>query len=759
MENQRRIAERALYAAARNTHSAATQLRKDYEAAAKKDPQASRTTSRCTPRRSTSTASSSRRIPSRTTSTSSRSSRARRCTAASAIPRRSTQYKWVRDHRDLGTQYYIDAARSVVQSYEAEARQAGRRGQAPAAQGPDGRRAQGDCRSRGSRSRSRRSTSSSRPSTTTTRTSSTIRPAAPQQGINAALICLAYLHVDDAIARFNKVMDKFCATPPARRAVAPAAKAKDGILAIYEAQDRTSTRSRRRTSSSSARSAATTSAIDARDLAEPLAELHRAQPSCTRTRSTSPAAEAFYRFYKTAPQRRSGSADRALQRRGQLQARRSSEDGDRAVQGVHGEPEQEVPREPVLPRRAAPDGRELAGRVPVRRRGQDVPRALRHDEEGEEARHQAARAAARREGADARRRSASTRCTTPRSPPSSTATSRRRSTSTASTQGSSPTAASRTARCGRSRTSIASRGDVNEHDRDVRSLARASTARTPATSDDYVEVVLRHRAAAARRRAARRRRRRPRRRRSTRGRRAARRRTPPARRWPREFALGDAEDFYNEEVDAVRDQDAGGGSTVKAVQAQIAAQKASIEKIKKQVEDKYIALDAVRRARGVDGGEGPLRRHPVRPRAEDRRHPDPEARSQNNDAAVARGSRTPRDPALKKDLDEAKADWADVLDKAKQGGVSNKWSQHALENLGARVPGRVPRAAPGAGAGDGRAMIAMTSMCRSRRTRRASIEACCERSSLCALVACGGGSEEGRRPRRPAAAAAATRSR
>jgi len=39
MENQRRIAERALYAATRNTHSAATQMRKDYEAAPKKDPQ------------------------------------------------------------------------------------------------------------------------------------------------------------------------------------------------------------------------------------------------------------------------------------------------------------------------------------------------------------------------------------------------------------------------------------------------------------------------------------------------------------------------------------------------------------------------------------------------------------------------------------------------------------------------------------------------------------------------------------------------
>ncbi|HEY0190006.1 MAG TPA: hypothetical protein VGC42_02715, partial [Kofleriaceae bacterium] len=53
--------------------------------------------------------------------------------------------------------------------------------------------------------------------------------AAPQQGINAALISLAYLHVDDAIGRFQKVMNKFCGS-------AEAAKSKDGILAIYEAQ-------------------------------------------------------------------------------------------------------------------------------------------------------------------------------------------------------------------------------------------------------------------------------------------------------------------------------------------------------------------------------------------------------------------------------------------------------------------------------------------------------------------------------------------
>ena len=45
-----------------------------------------------------------------------------------------------------------------------------------------------------------------------------------------------------------------------------------------------------------------------------------------------------------------------------------------------------------------------------------------------------------------------------------------------------------------------------------------------------------------------------------------------------------------------------------------------------------------------------------------------------------------RDEALKKDLDEAKADWAEVVDLAKKGGVSNKWSQHANENLAREFP-------------------------------------------------------------------------
>ena len=58
---------------------------------------------------------------------------------------------------------------------------------------------------------------------------------------------------------------------------------------------------------------------------------------------------------------------------------------------------------------------------------------------------------------------------------------------------------------------------------------------------------------------------------------------------------------------------------------------------------------------------------------------------QNNDAAVA-AFETQRDQQLKKDLDEAKLNWSEVADLAKKAGISNKWSQHALENLAREFP-------------------------------------------------------------------------
>src|SRR5262249_48940163 len=127
--------------------------------------------------------------------------------------------------------------------------------------------------------------------------------AAPQQGINAALISLAYLHTDDAIARFQKVIDNFCHTPPADprdpKAVAPASRAKDGILAIYQAQnnfDAIQATNNKFIQQQCGDKAAIDLAISQnRSLNfQRAAELYKQKQYI-------PAAEAFYRFYKTAP--------------------------------------------------------------------------------------------------------------------------------------------------------------------------------------------------------------------------------------------------------------------------------------------------------------------------------------------------------------------------------------------------------------------------------------------------------------------------
>ena len=120
------------------------------------------------------------------------------------------------------------------------------------------------------------------------------------------------------------------------------------------------------------------------------------------------------------------------------------------------------------------------------------------------------------------------------------------------------------------------------------------------------------------------------------------------------------------------------------MQKQIAAQKASIDKVKKDVEDKYIGLDqygVLEASMAAKVRYGDIQYDHAQKVAD---IPLPKI-IQNNDAAVA-AFENARDQALKKELDEAKADWADVVDKAKAGGVSNKWSQHAAENLSREFP-------------------------------------------------------------------------
>jgi tetratricopeptide (TPR) repeat protein len=290
MDNQRRIAERALYAATRNTHSAATQLRKDYETSGKKDPAAKQ--------EYLAMYSKAVELYRQFIATYAESDyiyefsflEGEALYWSERYPEAVVQYKWVRDHRDLGTAYYIDAARSVVQSYEAEVQREVDAGKLQPLKVP-----------------------------TVAELKTTPQPwqpqpipqvylelqneydnyqnivadpkAAPQQGINAALISLAYFHTDDAIARFGKVMDKFCGSPEA-------GKSKDGILAIYEAQanfDAIESTNKRFIASRCGDEKAIALAISQnRSL-----NFSRADERYKKGEYAA-AAEAFYRFYKTA---------------------------------------------------------------------------------------------------------------------------------------------------------------------------------------------------------------------------------------------------------------------------------------------------------------------------------------------------------------------------------------------------------------------------------------------------------------------------
>ncbi|MDB4957232.1 MAG: Tetratricopeptide repeat protein, partial [Myxococcales bacterium] len=150
------------------------------------------------------------------------------------------------------------------------------------------------------------------------------------------------------------------------------------------------------------------------------------------------------------------------------------------------------------------------------------------------------------------------------------------------------------------------------------------------------------------------------------------------------YELATAEEYYEKNWTPFEIKTAAGGTTVKTVQAQILAQKASIDKIKKAVEDKYIALDQYKVAELTMAAKvryGDIQYDYGQKVAN---IPIPKI-IQNNDAAV-QAFTAKVDEDLKKYLAEAKGDWAEVVDLSKKNGLSNKWSQHANENLAREFP-------------------------------------------------------------------------
>ena len=120
--------------------------------------------------------------------------------------------------------------------------------------------------------------------------------------------------------------------------------------------------------------------------------------------------------------------------------------------------------------------------------------------------------------------------------------------------------------------------------------------------------------------------------------------------------------------------------------AEAKAQAAQLDRLKTQAEDKYLALDAygvVEYTMAAKVRFGDIQ-YGAAQKIADAPIPVPVAKS-NNDEVIG-AYETQRDANLKKKLDEAKLQWREVYDLAKKGGLSNKWSRKALENLGREFP-------------------------------------------------------------------------
>jgi tetratricopeptide (TPR) repeat protein len=679
MENQRRIAERALYAAARNTHSAATQLRKDYEAGGSKDAAmkseylALYNASVDLYRQFIATYPESDYVYEFTFLQGEALFYGERYREA------VVQYKWVRDHRDLGQTYYLDAARSVLASYERGAEKEVAEGKLQPLKVP-----------------------------TVAEMKALPQPwqpqpipqlylelqaeydsyqnivqdpaAAPGQGINAALISLAYLHTDDAIARFGKVMDKFCAAAPAKKGeLAPAAKAKDGILAIYEAQG-----------NFDAIEATNKRFINAKcgdDNAIQLAMNQNRSLNFSRAadlfkqQKFIPAAEAFYRFYKTA-QQTDPDLPTAL-----YNAAVSYKLADRPKTAIGlfkeftSRPEKNFRESPyyldamrlTAASYQASFQYDLAIKTyldlyettkTAKKKGIKPPeplpgeKALTLEQIGLDAVYNAGYAA---EVSRDFKRAVDLYTQYQKIEPD-----RRKQ--------------------DRAQWSIAG---IYRQSGDVGNMTtaldkwRKNFGKDPGNEDDYVKSF--YDTAEAHRKKGR-----------TPQAKAAEKQTIEA--WQQrgavknsagakmaaEYALKTAEEFYDKTWAPFEIKTAVTSTNINTAKKQIQAQTDKIQALRKQAEDKYIELDqfgVLEASMAAKVRFGDIQYDRAQKIAN---IPIPKI-IQNNDAAIVEFE-SRRDAALKKDLDEARLNWAEVAELAKRGGVSNKWSQKALENLAREFP-------------------------------------------------------------------------
>jgi hypothetical protein len=291
MESQRRIAERALYAAARNTHAAATTLRKEYEAGGKKDA-AMRTDYLALYNKSIELYTSFiRQYPDSDYIYEFTYLRGEASFFSEHYMEAVGDYRWVRDHKDLSQQFYLDAAKSILAAYEAEADKQVQAGlilplkvptsaELAALPQPLQPREIPEIYKQLQAEWDDYQNKVDDPKT------------APQQGINAALVSLAYLHIPDTEVRLKKVMNKFCGD-------VTAVKAKDALLAVYEATNQLD--KFEATNNEFIRTnCGDTQSIELAKSQNRSIDFKRAREMFAKKQYI-PAAESFYRYYKTAP--------------------------------------------------------------------------------------------------------------------------------------------------------------------------------------------------------------------------------------------------------------------------------------------------------------------------------------------------------------------------------------------------------------------------------------------------------------------------
>jgi cellulose synthase operon protein C len=199
-------------------------------------------------------------------------------------------YRWVRNHRELSDKYYLKAALSIVQAHQAEVDKQLAAGTLvePPVPTAEALKRQGEVRPMAIPQAYRELQDAYDEYQRLVEDPKT----APTMALAAALVSYRHQHLDDAIARFQVVLKRFCGS-------AEATRAKDGLLVIYEARGQDDKFKQTNDAFITANCGDEAAISLAR--AQHRSKEFQQSESLFNRKEYDKAAVAFYRFYKTSP--------------------------------------------------------------------------------------------------------------------------------------------------------------------------------------------------------------------------------------------------------------------------------------------------------------------------------------------------------------------------------------------------------------------------------------------------------------------------